>query len=265
MSEAPGTRGPACGGRDCLRISPWDPKFTSTTPEGGRGGDQQGLPMGNSRYPLKAGRLGGFDLGRGEGCSMKARSSVADGQDGDVFRTQHKARVRTETSPYCGSAQAHGPWAHASPEARAGGSAGRRRGGPAGLGSCEARAQEGAGAARPGRSPAGASWGLAGGSSGSRLGSSDGDAGTAISQGLGFRGRRDAVGSPIVAAMWRFSRPGSSRPCWTSCRSCASDTDAGADSAGAGPGQGPSMLPGPDPQLRDEHFRDAGRNHGRGR
>ena len=42
----------------------------------------------------------------------------------------------------------------------------------------------------------------------------------AASQGLGLRGSRDAVGSSRVAATWRLSRPGSSWPCWTSCRSC---------------------------------------------
>lgn len=53
----------------------------------------------------------------------------------------------------------------------------------------------------------------------------------AASQGFGLRGSWDAVGSPWVAAIWRLSRPGSSRPCWTSCRSCARVTEAGADSA----------------------------------
>ena len=59
----------------------------------------------------------------------------------------------------------------------------------------------------------------------------------AASQGLGLLGSRDAVGSSRVAATWRLSRPGSSWPCWTSCRSCASVTEAWVDSAGeeAGP------------------------------
>lgn len=59
----------------------------------------------------------------------------------------------------------------------------------------------------------------------------------AASQGLGLRGSRDAVGSSRVAATWRLSRPGSSWPCWTSCRSCASVTEAGVDSAGEGAGR----------------------------
>ena len=58
----------------------------------------------------------------------------------------------------------------------------------------------------------------------------------AASQGLGIRGSRDAVGSSRVAATWRLSRPGSSWPCWTSCRSCASVTEAWVDSAGEGAG-----------------------------
>lgn len=60
----------------------------------------------------------------------------------------------------------------------------------------------------------------------------------AASQGLGLRGSRDAVGSSRVAATWRLSRPGSSWPCWTSCRSCASVTEAGVDSAGEQHGGG---------------------------
>lgn len=55
----------------------------------------------------------------------------------------------------------------------------------------------------------------------------------ASSQGLGLRGSRDAVGSPWVAVMWRFSRPGSSWPFWTRCRSSPRVTEAGAGSADA--------------------------------
>lgn len=56
----------------------------------------------------------------------------------------------------------------------------------------------------------------------------------ASSQGLGLRGSSDAVGSPWVAVMWRFSRPGSSWPSWTSCRSCARVTEVWVGSAEAG-------------------------------
>lgn len=66
----------------------------------------------------------------------------------------------------------------------------------------------------------------------------------AASQGLGIRGSRDAVGSSRVAATWRLSRPGSSWPSWTSCRSCASVTEAGVDSAGEGAGPDSLRQPG---------------------
>lgn len=85
----------------------------------------------------------------------------------------------------------------------------------------------------------------------------------ASSQGLDFRGSRDTVGSPWVAVMWRFSRPGSSWPFWTRCRSSARVTEAGAGSADESaplrlqtppgtsmschqltPGTGPQALPG---------------------
>ena len=55
----------------------------------------------------------------------------------------------------------------------------------------------------------------------------------ASSQGLGLRGSRDAVGSPWVAVMWRFSRPGTSWPFCTRCRCSARVTEAGAGSADA--------------------------------
>lgn len=63
----------------------------------------------------------------------------------------------------------------------------------------------------------------------------DATAEPASSQGLGLRGSRDAVGSPWVAVMWRFSSPGSCWPFWTRCRSSARVTEAGACSADASP------------------------------
>lgn len=84
-------------------------------------------------------------------------------------------------------------------------------------------------------------------------------ASAAASQGLGLRGSRDAVGSPCIAAMWRLSRPGSSRPCWTSCRSCARVTEAGAEAEQRGL-RGRSIsrrVAKPDPPAvrGSEHFR----------
>lgn len=85
----------------------------------------------------------------------------------------------------------------------------------------------------------------------------------AASQGLGLRGSWDAVGSPCVTTIWGLSRPGSSWPCWTSCRSCARVTEAAAGSAGVGvrPDQlgladGSMSVSAADRRAEGKHFRE---------